>query len=96
MRDTEDLLATRTLALRFPEGDTQYWLTDRVFAVGETIERYGRTFVVSDVASTRETGREPRITLEEVPSDPTRADASERDRQAWNLPAALDPRPDAA
>jgi hypothetical protein len=90
------LLATRTVALRFPEGETQYWLTDKVFSVGETIQRDGRIYVVREVASTRETGREPRITLEDLTAESAPSDVEERNRQAWNLPAALSAEPGSA
>jgi hypothetical protein len=88
VREADDLLATRTVAARFPAHGTQYWLTTRVFSVGDTIERNGRTYVVSDVASARETGSELRITLEEVTAEGVSVDVEALDRLAWNLPAA--------
>jgi hypothetical protein len=33
------LLATRTVAVRLPSGESEYWLTDRVFSEGDTYTR---------------------------------------------------------
>jgi hypothetical protein len=87
MPETEDLLATRTVVMCFPDGGSQYWLTDKVFTAGETIERDGRRWVVSHVAGSRETGREPRVTLREVKREALpSADPEALDQVAWNLP----------
>ena len=32
MRETNELLATRTVVVQLPGGETQYWLTDQGFA----------------------------------------------------------------
>jgi hypothetical protein len=45
-----ELLAKRTVAIRFPDGDTQYWLTDRRFDSGERFEAKGRDWLIVDVA----------------------------------------------
>jgi hypothetical protein len=43
------LLATRTVIVRLPNGDTEYWLTDHVFVEGDTYERYGNVWEVARV-----------------------------------------------
>jgi hypothetical protein len=44
-----ELLSIRTVAVRFPDGDTEYWLTDQLFSVGQTITSRGREWAVVDV-----------------------------------------------
>jgi hypothetical protein len=44
-----DLLATRTVVVRFPGGSTEYWLTDQVFAAGDKLSRSDGEWVVADV-----------------------------------------------
>jgi hypothetical protein len=62
-----DLLSTRTVAIRFPDGDTEYWLTDQLFSVGQTIASKGRDWAVVDVLDPERGGhhaiavREPEI-----------------------------------
>ena len=43
------LLATRTVVVRLPNGETEYWLTDHVFVDGETFERDGNLWEVANV-----------------------------------------------
>jgi hypothetical protein len=45
---------TRTVTVRFQGGETAYWLTDQVFAVGDTVMGNGRSWVVSEVLQERE------------------------------------------
>lgn len=45
----QELLATRTVAVRLPNGETQYWLTDQVFEVGDKLRRSGRVWEVAEV-----------------------------------------------
>ena len=45
----EDALSTRTVVIRFPGGATEYWLTDQVFAVGDTLRRSDGEWIVADV-----------------------------------------------
>jgi hypothetical protein len=49
MNDQVRDLSTRTVAVRFPDGDTEYWLTDQLFSVGQTITSRGREWAVVDV-----------------------------------------------
>jgi hypothetical protein len=39
----------RQLAIFFPDGRTEYWLTARVFSVGDRIDRYGTAWVVTSI-----------------------------------------------
>jgi hypothetical protein len=82
MRNANDL-ATRTVAVYFPDGETEYWLTDRALSVGDTIERNGRRFSVSVAAGSREAGEERRVTLQESPPA-----AVEREASSGPTPAA--------
>jgi hypothetical protein len=43
------LLATRTVVVRFPGGNTEYWLTDQVFAIGDPLRRSDGEWIVADV-----------------------------------------------
>lgn len=44
-----DLLSTRTVVIRFPGGNTEYWLTGQVFAAGDTLRRSDGEWIVADV-----------------------------------------------
>jgi hypothetical protein len=39
----------RTLTIRMPDGGVEFWFTDRVFEIGDTFEREGKTWVVTRV-----------------------------------------------
>jgi hypothetical protein len=43
----------RTLTILLPNGDTEYWFTERVFEAGDTFERAGETWVVTSVGEKR-------------------------------------------
>jgi hypothetical protein len=43
------LLATRTVAVRLPSGESEYWLTDRVFNQGDTYTRHGKKWEIAEV-----------------------------------------------
>jgi hypothetical protein len=45
----QELLATHTVAVRLPNGESEYWLTDHVFAEGETFKRRGQLYEVAAV-----------------------------------------------
>jgi hypothetical protein len=78
MREVTDLLATRTVVVDFAHGKSEYWLTDREFSVGQTLERDGRVWIVSDVAGSAQTGEKLRISVTEAETAKTRdAPASE-------------------
>jgi hypothetical protein len=42
----------RTLSILFPDRETEYWFTERVFVVGDRLERNGATWVVTSVGAT--------------------------------------------
>jgi hypothetical protein len=65
MLNPDPLSTTRTVIIEFP-GKREYWLTEKEFAVGETIERHGCVWLVSNVAEIAETGGNPRIRLTQV------------------------------
>jgi hypothetical protein len=75
MGRNHDLVATRTVLVCFAHGKSEYWLTDREFAVGEALEHSGRVWIISEVAGSAVTGGKPRISL-------TEADGQERDTAA--------------
>ena len=58
-----DVLATRTVIVRFPDGNTQYWLTDRVFTPGEKLY-LDRDWRVSDVLAPSETNGYTAVTVQ--------------------------------
>jgi len=49
MSRVRDLLSTRTVVVRFPGGNTEYWLTDQVFAAGDPLHRSDGEWIVADV-----------------------------------------------
>jgi hypothetical protein len=53
----QDRSAYRTVAVRLPNGETEYWLTDQVFAAGDRYERNGRAWEVADVLPPTRNGR---------------------------------------
>jgi hypothetical protein len=50
-----DLLSTRTVVVRFPGGNTEYWLTDRVFAVGDPLRRSDGEWIIANVLGAERT-----------------------------------------
>ncbi len=51
------------MIVRFPEGETQYWLTDKSFAVGEPVTEGGETFLVSEILDPESTDTHLTVTL---------------------------------
>lgn len=45
----EHVRVPRTVAIRFPDGDMEFWLTDQVFSAGQTIPSNGRDWFVHEV-----------------------------------------------
>jgi hypothetical protein len=64
--NTSESLSTRTVVISFPNGQTQYWLTDQVFTVGDTIRRDARSWVVADVLTPARSGGYLKIRLHEL------------------------------
>jgi hypothetical protein len=65
-----DQLSTRTVVICFPDGETQYWLTDQVFSPGDTLRRNGRAWFVSDVLDSLQTGSYAKIRLRDHDGSP--------------------------
>jgi hypothetical protein len=53
----------RTLSLLFPNGHTEFWLTERTFEVGEKITRNGRTWVITSLGNFNRDGKALTVTL---------------------------------
>ena len=53
----------RTLSLLFPNGDTQFWLTDEMFDVGDRITRDGHTWVITGLGNFNRDGKALAVTL---------------------------------
>jgi hypothetical protein len=59
-------LSTPTVAVRYPYGQTEYWVTDRKFAEGDTLPCNGRAWLVKRVRTAAETGDKLLVELGEV------------------------------
>ena len=53
----------RTLSLLFPNGETQFWLTEQMFEVGDRITRDGQTWVVTSLGNFNRDGKALAVTL---------------------------------
>jgi hypothetical protein len=53
----------RTLSLLFPNGDTQFWFTDTLFAVGDKITRDGQRWIVTSLGNFNRDGKALAMTL---------------------------------
>ena len=42
----------RSLTILMPNGPSEYWLTERVFEIGDTFERAGEIWVVTSIGET--------------------------------------------
>ncbi len=56
-------MSPRTLAILFPDGQTQFWLTKRVFAIGDKLNRDGKTWIVTSLGNFDRNGKALAITL---------------------------------
>jgi hypothetical protein len=62
---TKKVLSTpRTLAMLFPDGETQFWRTDEEFAVGDKLARSGRTWIVTSAGNFARDGKALAVTLQ--------------------------------
>jgi hypothetical protein len=52
----------RTVIVRFPDGTTQYWLTDRAFSKGDVIGQNGQRWIVSEVLGPNGSGTDITVT----------------------------------
>jgi hypothetical protein len=64
--NASDALSIRTVVISFPDGQSQYWLTDQVFTVGDTIKRDTRAWIVADVLTPVRSGGYLKIRLHEL------------------------------
>ena len=53
----------RTLSLLFPNGETQFWLTEEMFEVGDRITRDGQTWVITSLGNFNRDGKALAVTL---------------------------------
>lgn len=53
----------RTLSLLFPNGGTQFWLTEQMFEVGDRITRDGQTRVITGLGNFNRDGKAMAVTV---------------------------------
>ena len=53
----------RTLSLLYPDGETEFWLTDKLFNVGDKITRNGQTWVVTSLGNFNRDGKAMAVTM---------------------------------
>jgi hypothetical protein len=53
----------RTLSLLFPNGETEFWLTEQMFEVGDKITRGGQTWVITSLGNFNRDGKALAVTL---------------------------------
>ena len=70
-----DPSAARVVAVRLPDGDTEFWFTEFDFMVGQRLWCRGRPWVVAEIARTQETGTHPRVSLREPENQDAAAEA---------------------
>ena len=56
-------MSPRVLSLLFPDGNTQLWLTNELFAVGDKITRDGQTWIVTSLGNFNRDGKALAVTL---------------------------------
>jgi hypothetical protein len=61
--EVQERLSLRTVVVRYPDGDRQYWLTEEAFSIGDELRRNGQTWVVDDVLGPRRSGGYTTVTL---------------------------------
>jgi hypothetical protein len=61
-----EVLSTRTVVISFPNGETQYWLTDQAFAAGDTLRRNGNAWVVTEIVEPARSGGYLKVLLREL------------------------------
>jgi hypothetical protein len=81
-KQTKDTIA-RTALVRFPNGDTQYWLTDREFAVGATVSQNDGHWIVSEITPERDGSICVILRQPETVPDPD----EQTDREGWPVAA---------
>jgi hypothetical protein len=63
----------RTLSLLFPDGDTEFWLTEQLFDVGDKITRGDKTWIVTSLGNFNRDGKALAVTVRPDESLPTEA-----------------------
>jgi hypothetical protein len=53
----------RTLSLLFPNGETEFWLTEQRFDVGDKISRNGETWIVTSLGNFNRDGKALAVTV---------------------------------
>jgi hypothetical protein len=53
----------RTLSIHFPDGETQFWFTDRLFAPGDKIDRNGVPWIVTSIGESDGNAKHASITV---------------------------------
>jgi len=53
----------RTLSLLFSTGNTEFWLTEKMFDVGDKITRDGQTWIVTSLGNFNRDGKALAVTL---------------------------------
>jgi hypothetical protein len=53
----------RTLSLLYPDGETEFWLTDKLFDVGDKITRNGETWVITSLGNFNRDGKALAVAL---------------------------------
>jgi hypothetical protein len=67
MRDNvKDLLSLRTVVVRFPDGEKEYWLSEATFSRGDELSRNGRAWLVDEVLDPTQTGDHTTVKLREA------------------------------
>jgi hypothetical protein len=56
-------VSPRLLSLLFPDGGTQFWFTDELFAVGDRIIRDGQAWIVTSLGNFNRDGKALAVTL---------------------------------
>ncbi|MBA2740939.1 MAG: hypothetical protein H0U46_02895 [Actinobacteria bacterium] len=59
----EQVSLKRTVIVRFPDGQTQYWLTDKAFSEGDAITQNGGSWIVSEVLDSGRIDTHTTVTL---------------------------------
>jgi hypothetical protein len=62
-------MSRRTLAF-FPDAEAQYWFTDRIFVVGDQLQRDGVTWFVTSVGESGGRGKHESITVRQDGDSP--------------------------
>ncbi len=58
------LSTPRTLAMLFPDGETQLWRTEEEFVVGDKLTRNGATWIVTSAGNFARDGKALAVTLQ--------------------------------